>query len=152
MSRPVITLLYVPGDRPDRFAKALASGADVVIVDLEDAVRPDAKAAARDDLRSLLGGVDPSRGLQVRVNALTTKWVDADLAAVSALPPGVGVRIPKCEDPLAAGRPRPAAGLASAARAGRVGAGGRDGVRADPVRGRWPRSGWGRPTCAPISG
>ena len=37
----------------------------------------------------------------MRINALTTKWVDDDLAAVSALPPGVGVRIPKCEDPLA---------------------------------------------------
>ena len=101
MSRPVITLLYVPGDQPARVAKALASAADVVIVDLEDAVRPEAKAAARDNLGSLLDGVDPSLGLQVRINALTTKWVDADLAAVSALPPGVGVRIPKCEDPLA---------------------------------------------------
>jgi citrate lyase subunit beta/citryl-CoA lyase len=100
MSRPVITLLYVPGDQPARVAKALASDADVVIVDLEDAVRPEAKAAARDNLASLLGGVDPSHGLQVRINSLTAKWVDADLAAVSALPLGVGVRIPKCEDPL----------------------------------------------------
>lgn len=101
MTRPVITLLYVPGDQPVRVAKALASDADVVIVDLEDAVRPDAKAAARDDLRSLLGDVDPARGLQVRINALTTTWADEDLEAVCALPPGVGVRIPKCEDPLA---------------------------------------------------
>jgi citrate lyase subunit beta / citryl-CoA lyase len=101
MTRPVITLLYAPGDQPDRVAEALASAADVVIVDLEDPVRPDAKAAARDNLGSLLDGVDPSQGLQVRINALTTPWVDEDLAAVSALPPGVGVRIPKCEDPLA---------------------------------------------------
>ena len=62
MSRPVITLLYVPGDQPARVAKALASDADVVIVDLEDAVRPEAKAAARDNLASLLGGVEPSHG------------------------------------------------------------------------------------------
>jgi citrate lyase subunit beta/citryl-CoA lyase len=101
MTRPVITLLYVPGDQPARVAKALVSDADVVIVDLEDAVRPEAKAEARDNLASLLGGVDPSRGLQVRINALTTTWVDQDLAAVSALPSEVGVRIPKCEDPLA---------------------------------------------------
>ena len=99
MTRPVITLLYVPGDQPGRVAKALASAADVVIVDLEDAVRPDSKAAARDDLGSLLSEVD--RGLQVRINALNTKWADEDLEAVSALPPGIGVRIPKCEDPLA---------------------------------------------------
>ena len=101
MSRPVITLLYVPADQPARVAKALASDADVVIIDLEDAVRPEAKEAARDNLASLLGGVDPSHGLQVRINALTTRWADDDLVAVSSLPPGVGVRIPKCEDPLA---------------------------------------------------
>jgi citrate lyase subunit beta / citryl-CoA lyase len=101
VTRPVITLLYVPGDQPERVVKALASDADVVIVDLEDAVRPEAKAAARDNLPSLLGGVDSTQGLQVRINALTTRWVDEDLEAVSALPPGVGVRVPKCEDPLA---------------------------------------------------
>ncbi|MGB7481068.1 MAG: aldolase/citrate lyase family protein, partial [Burkholderiaceae bacterium] len=39
--------LFVPGDRPERFDKACAAGADVVIVDLEDAVAPDGKAAAR---------------------------------------------------------------------------------------------------------
>ncbi|GAA3093420.1 aldolase/citrate lyase family protein [Nonomuraea salmonea] len=38
--RPPVTWLYVPGDRPERFAKAVASGADVVIIDLEDAVAP----------------------------------------------------------------------------------------------------------------
>ena len=41
------TYLFVPGDRPDRFAKALASGADVVVLDLEDAVAPAAKDTAR---------------------------------------------------------------------------------------------------------
>ena len=54
MNRPVITLLYVPGDQPARVAEALTSDADVVIVDLEDAVRADAKAAARDNLGPLL--------------------------------------------------------------------------------------------------
>jgi citrate lyase subunit beta/citryl-CoA lyase len=42
-----VTALFVPGDRPERFAKAAASGADVVIIDLEDAVAPDAKDRAR---------------------------------------------------------------------------------------------------------
>ena len=44
--------LFVPGNRPERFDKALASGADVVILDLEDAVAPDAKAAAREAITS----------------------------------------------------------------------------------------------------
>jgi citrate lyase subunit beta/citryl-CoA lyase len=42
------TYLFVPGNRPERFAKALASGADSVVLDLEDAVAPEAKASARD--------------------------------------------------------------------------------------------------------
>ena len=46
--------LFVPGDRPERFAKAAASGTDAIIIDLEDAVAPAAKAAARDHLASAL--------------------------------------------------------------------------------------------------
>ena len=46
--------LFVPADRPERIAKALASGADAVIVDLEDAVAPDAKEPAREALRGWL--------------------------------------------------------------------------------------------------
>ena len=42
-----VTYLFVPGNRPERFAKAIASGADAVIIDLEDAVAPDDKVAAR---------------------------------------------------------------------------------------------------------
>ena len=44
---PIVTGLYVPGDRPERFAKAVATGAQLVILDLEDAVAADNKAAAR---------------------------------------------------------------------------------------------------------
>ncbi|MEV4088865.1 aldolase/citrate lyase family protein, partial [Nonomuraea fuscirosea] len=44
---PPVTWLYVPGDRPERFDKAVASGADVVIIDLEDAVAPGKKDEAR---------------------------------------------------------------------------------------------------------
>ena len=64
-----LTWLYVPGDRPDRFAKALASGADVVIVDLEDAVAPDRKEYAR----AATAELSPTARrvpVHVRVNAL----------------------------------------------------------------------------------
>lgn len=95
MSEPILTLLYVPADRPDRIAKALASGADGVVVDLEDAVAPSRKASARDGLRSVLEGLRPGVTVQVRVNAVGTPWHEQDLAAVAGLP--VGVRIPKAE-------------------------------------------------------
>lgn len=49
-----VTYLFVPADRPDRFAKALGSGADMAILDLEDAVRPEAKPAARATLAAAL--------------------------------------------------------------------------------------------------
>ncbi len=96
--RPVLTLLYAPADRPELVAKALASEADVVIVDLEDAVAPGQKESARASLAELLSA-HPDRRVQVRVNALGSPWSDADLAAVRALPPHVGVRIPKVVDP-----------------------------------------------------
>lgn len=92
---PVLTLLYVPADRPDRAAKALASDADVVILDLEDAVAPAHKDAARDGLAALLS--DVARPVQVRVNHMSSPWSAEDLAALAALP-GVGVRVPKVED------------------------------------------------------
>ena len=61
-----LTWLYVPGDRPDRFGSALSSGADVVIVDLEDGVHPSRKAHARSAVSELLSSGD---SVQVRVNA-----------------------------------------------------------------------------------
>ena len=92
---PVLTLLYVPGDRPERVAKALASAADVVIVDLEDAVAPGHKDAARTAMLVALDGV--TRPVQVRVNALGTPWHAADVAALADLPATVGARVPKVE-------------------------------------------------------
>jgi citrate lyase subunit beta/citryl-CoA lyase len=71
-------LLFCPADRPDRYAKALER-ADAVILDLEDAVAPASKAAARTAL--LENRLDPSRTI-VRVNAASTADFDADLAAV----------------------------------------------------------------------
>ena len=72
-------LLFCPADRPDRYRKA-AAAADGVIVDLEDAVAPDAKDAAR---RSLIGAdLDPARTI-VRLNSATTDEFALDLAALA---------------------------------------------------------------------
>ncbi|GAA4635465.1 CoA ester lyase [Actinoallomurus vinaceus] len=90
------TLLYVPADRPDRVAKALATDADVVILDLEDAVAPARKDEARQHVADLLA--DPPRPVQVRVNDVRTLWGRADLAALRELLPATeGVRLPKIE-------------------------------------------------------
>jgi len=91
MSAPPVTWLYVPGDRPDRVEKAIASRAHAVIVDLEDAVAPGAKEDARANLAELLG---PRREkpVYVRVNAGSA----ADLEAVAQLELA-GVIVPKLE-------------------------------------------------------
>jgi len=70
------TFLFVPGDRPERFDKAAASGADIVIIDLEDAVAPSAKQAARAAVRSWLS---VERGVLVRINSAGTEWFEKDL-------------------------------------------------------------------------
>ncbi|GAB3577838.1 CoA ester lyase [Amycolatopsis endophytica] len=90
-----LTLLYVPADRPDRVAKALRSTADVVLVDLEDAVAPARKAEARVNAVELLAAAE--RRVQVRINHVSTPWHADDLAALAGLPPEVGARIPKVE-------------------------------------------------------
>ena len=93
MSLPPRTLLFVPGNRPDRFDKAAACGADAVILDLEDAVAPDAKAQARDSVANWLS---PEREVLVRVNGAETSWFHDDIAM--ALAPGVaGIVLPKVE-------------------------------------------------------
>lgn len=97
MSGP-LTLLYVPGDRPDRIPKALNAGADTVVVDLEDAVAPARKEAARDAATRLLSVLDDGGpGVQVRVNSMDTPWWEEDVKAAEALDPRVAVRIPKVE-------------------------------------------------------
>ena len=83
--------LFVPADRPDRFDKAAASGADAAILDLEDAVAPASKSAARANLRRL-----GDTATIVRINAIGTEWHDEDVASVEALRPDA-VMIPKCE-------------------------------------------------------
>ncbi|WP_328539317.1 HpcH/HpaI aldolase/citrate lyase family protein [Streptomyces sp. NBC_00344] len=92
----VLTWLYVPGDRPEVVAKALHSGADVVLVDLEDAVAPDRKAYAREATAELLS--DPVPGpspVHVRINALDGPLAQDDVRALAALPGLAGLRLPK---------------------------------------------------------
>lgn len=91
-----MTWLYVPGDRPERFDKAAASGADVVIVDLEDAVVPAHKEQARENAVRWLVGARP-HSVEVRVNALGTPWAAGDLEALTDVPALRAVRVPKVE-------------------------------------------------------
>ncbi|MFJ4998781.1 HpcH/HpaI aldolase/citrate lyase family protein [Microbacterium sp. NPDC088619] len=99
MSRPIITALYAPADRPERFEKALRAGADAVVVDLEDAVAASRKSVARAALlefaRAWVAFGEGAPVVQVRVNALGSPFHDADLAAIAALPVSFGVRLPK---------------------------------------------------------
>lgn len=89
------SLLFVPGDSPRKFDKAKASGADALILDLEDSVAPPAKAAARGTVRDMLAAPADGQPLWVRVNALDTGLIEADLDAVVPLAP-FGIMLPKC--------------------------------------------------------
>ncbi|HEX8535247.1 MAG TPA: CoA ester lyase [Allosphingosinicella sp.] len=89
------SLLFVPGDRPDRMEKALGSGADALILDLEDAVAPSAKADARWHVGRFLEANGPAN-LWVRINPLDGPEADKDLAAVLPHHPN-GIVLPKAE-------------------------------------------------------
>lgn len=93
--------LFVPASRPERFAKALASGADAVIIDLEDAVSPADKPGARSLLAEGFAACPPAdrARLVVRMNAGGTPWHDEDLALLRSLvAQGLGgVMVPKAE-------------------------------------------------------
>jgi citrate lyase subunit beta/citryl-CoA lyase len=81
------SFLFVPANRPERFAKALASAADAIIIDLEDAVAPADKSAARDQLSQAFGQfaeLDRRRTV-VRVNAGVTPWFERDLGLLASL-------------------------------------------------------------------
>jgi citrate lyase subunit beta/citryl-CoA lyase len=65
------TVLFSPGDQPDLLRKAPNAGADVIVFDLEDAVAPTEKAAARETVTSVLGELDPGCELCVRINPLS---------------------------------------------------------------------------------
>jgi (S)-citramalyl-CoA lyase len=92
----VRSALFVPGSRPERFAKALAAGADAVIVDFEDAVEEPLKRQARDNLAAFLQA-NPEALVWVRVNAPDHAEHAADLVFCKAHQGVVGVLLPKVE-------------------------------------------------------
>ena len=93
------SLLFVPADGGRKLDKAMASGADAVIVDLEDSIAPEGKVAARksaaDFLKSACKATSRPR-LLVRVNAIATGLIDDDLAAVVSTRPDA-IMLPKAE-------------------------------------------------------
>jgi citrate lyase subunit beta/citryl-CoA lyase len=89
------SLLFVPGDRPERMTKALGAGADALILDLEDSVAPAAKAVARHEVAHFLNANSQAR-LWVRVNPLDSPDNEKDLAAVLPSHPD-GIVLPKAE-------------------------------------------------------
>ena len=88
------SLLFVPGDRPERFAKAEASGADAVILDLEDSVAPSRKAPAREAVAAWLGGPPGAARRFVRINPVDLGMLADDLAAARGAD---GLVLPKAE-------------------------------------------------------
>jgi citrate lyase subunit beta/citryl-CoA lyase len=119
MSITAIAPLFVPGNRPERFAKAAASGADAVIIDLEDAVAPEEKEAAR---RAAAAAALERIEVLVRINAAGTPWHAEDLAALASARIA-GIMLPKAEDPAilaaihtALGDRRPVIALVESAR------------------------------------
>lgn len=91
--------LFVPGNRPDLIAKALASRAEAVVIDLEDAVPPDHKDDARSHTSQALTNMQPADQARVwvRINAVRTHTAQLDLGAVAGT--AVGIRVPKVDSP-----------------------------------------------------
>jgi len=89
------SLLFVPADRPERFAKAAASGADALILDLEDSIAPEKKEAGRAAIAEWLAG-ERQVSTFVRINPLNSTFADADLAVVLPGHPD-GIVLPKAE-------------------------------------------------------
>src|SRR5262249_50106718 len=88
------SFLFVPGHRHDRFEKAAGSGADAIVLDLEDAVADDMKDEARDNVQRWLAA--DGTGV-VRINAIDTPWYENDVAALSDRP--CAVMFPKASTP-----------------------------------------------------
>ncbi len=90
------SLLFVPGDRPERMEKAINLGADALILDLEDSVGAERKALARDAVRAFLEASPRPIPLFVRINPLDSAFAEADLDAVINAAPD-GLVLPKAE-------------------------------------------------------
>lgn len=99
---PIRSWLFVPGDSDRKLAKAPDTGADAIIVDLEDSVAPGGKVAARQVAHDWVAGRSgqPGPAAWVRINALDTEWWRADLEAVMPAAPA-GIMLPKAAGPSA---------------------------------------------------
>jgi malyl-CoA/(S)-citramalyl-CoA lyase len=99
--RPERSLLSVPASSERFFAKAVASAADTIMIDLEDAVAPEAKEASRARAITAVNGHDwGQKTVLVRVNGLDTSWAYRDLIAVAEACPRLdGVMVPKINGP-----------------------------------------------------
>ncbi len=99
VARPRRSALYLPGSNPKALAKARELAADVIILDLEDSVAPEAKAEARERIVAALrqGGFG-GKEILIRVNGMHTQWGEADLEAAAAAAPD-GVLLPKVDGP-----------------------------------------------------
>ena len=92
----LVSMLFVPGDRPERMEKALGSGADALILDLEDSVSAANKAMAREAIGAFLDKPRTGVKLFVRINPLQGDMAQGDLAAVMPHRPD-GICLPKAE-------------------------------------------------------
>ncbi|MEF3133982.1 CoA ester lyase [Rhizobium sp. 268] len=90
------SLLFVPGDRPERFEKALASGTDAVILDLEDSVSLANKPRARESVHEFALHHSGETALLIRINPLASPEFEDDLAALTGLQP-FALMLPKAE-------------------------------------------------------
>jgi citrate lyase subunit beta/citryl-CoA lyase len=88
------SLLFVPGNRADRFDRAAGAGADVVVLDLEDAVEVSAKGVARD---AVAGWLVTGGEAVVRVNPVTSPYFHDDSSALAGLPGLLGIMLPKAD-------------------------------------------------------
>lgn len=88
--------LFAPGDSEKKMGKAIASEADIALLDLEDSVVPERKAEARKMVAEAIASAPDKRRIWVRVNPLSGEWTQGDLDAVIAAGPG-GVFLPKAE-------------------------------------------------------
>ncbi|MBV7259620.1 CoA ester lyase [Erythrobacter sp. WH158] len=88
--------LFAPGDSDKKMGKAIGSDADIALLDLEDSVTPENKAAAREKVAAAIADAPDRSRVWVRVNPLSGDWTEADLDAVVSAGPG-GIFLPKAE-------------------------------------------------------
>ncbi len=96
MTQRMRSWLFAPGDSEKKMGKAIASDADIALLDLEDSVTPENKADARGMVASALAEAEDRSRVWVRINPLSSGWTEADLDAVVAERPG-GIFLPKAE-------------------------------------------------------